>query len=100
MAKPPWEEHTDEDSHTTNEEADAAVEIGQHGHDLVNLLMVVFLQGLVEKIGYADANTKFRNTEERHDIDEHACQTDELVAKTFQEYATREEREDNGKNVE
>ena len=47
VTEPPREKQTDKYSHTANKETNATVEVSQHGHDLIDFLVVVFLQGFI-----------------------------------------------------
>ena len=99
MPKPPWKKQTDNDTATTDDETDATVEEGQHGHNLVNLLVIVFLQRLVEEIDDTGADTEFCHAEETHDIHEHTGQTNEFGTKAIEEDFSGEERKEQREDI-
>ena len=100
IAEPEGEEKTNNQSDAANYEADAPIEISQHGHDLVDLLMVVFLKWFIEEVYNASADAELCHTEETHDIGEHAREADELSAETGEEDPTGEEGQDYSEDVE
>ena len=100
MPEPPWEEDADDESAKDDDEANATIEKCQHGHNLVNLFMVVLLQRLIEEINDAGANSQLCHAEETHDVHEHTCQTNELSTQTVEEYLAGEEGQQQGEHVE
>ena len=53
--------------------------------------MIILLKGFIKEIDNTGADTQFGNTEETHDIREHASQTDEFSSKAVKEYFSGEE---------
>ena len=100
VAEPPGEEDADQESAAANDVADATVQVGQHGHNLVDLVVVVLLQRLVEEIDDAGADAQLGDAEERHDVHQHACQSNELGSQTVKEHLAREECQYQREHVE